>query len=113
MKTVNKVNFYGTNSLSLSDKDNAQIFASANHAISWIENSGLINIIKHPLFDSGLFVNAFQSHEHENKETEYTIYSIFNFGSKAAIYIQDFENGDCISQKFMTKNELNKYDQAD
>ena len=121
MKTFNKTNFHHTVTLSLSDKDNAEIFKTPNHAIHWLNATGLVNILEHPTFDDGLFVNAFKSHEYENKEEdciEFTFYYIFNFGSKAAIYVKEFKSfndkrgrrlaGDCISQKFMTKKEADK-----
>jgi len=119
MKTFNKTNFHGTASLSISDGDNAVIFKTPNHAIHWIEETGLVNVLERPHFDNGLFVNAFKSHEYENKENEskeYTVYYIFNFGSKAAIYVREFESyknekgdylaGNCISQRFMKKKVI-------
>ncbi len=110
MKTFNKTNIHRTAYLSISDKDNAEIFQTPNHAIHWLKATGLVDCLA-PVFDEGLFVNAFKSPEYENKETgcrEYTIYSIFNFGAKAAIYVSEFENAECISQKFMTTKEADK-----
>ncbi|WP_427551943.1 hypothetical protein ACQE3D_25510 (plasmid) [Methylomonas sp. MS20] len=122
MKTFNKTNFHGTVSLSISDSDNAEIFETPNHAIHWLKATGLVDIFEHPIFDDGLFVNAFKSAEYENKYTdrkEFTVYYIFNFGGKAAIYVRDFEsykneNGDylaanCKSKRFLTIQESDKY----
>lgn len=63
------------------------------------------------VWDDGLFVVAFQSPTYTNKETGlegYAVYSIFNFGVKAAIYVEEFE-GDCVvTQRFMTRKEADQ-----
>ena len=110
MKTIYKTNFYGTASLSLSDKDDAQIFESANRAIHWIKLTGLVDKIMDG-FDDGLFVIAFKSPVYENKDSglkEYSVYSVFNFGAKAAIHVKEFRGENCVAQRFMTRKEADK-----
>jgi len=92
MKTFTKHNRYATASITLSDADNAIIFDNCNNAIFWLLSAGLT--CREPIsVDFDFFVNGFKSPEwrDDNKDAEcFTAYKIFNFGSKAAIYVEEW-----------------------
>lgn len=111
MKSFTKRSSY--TSMKISDKDDAAIFESANNAINFIIRNGLANQFSNNIcINYDFFVNAFKTDvfKNENMKAGYFIYSVFNFRSKAAIYIQEYDSEDnetfeVKSSRFMTKKE--------
>ena len=114
MKSFIKHNSHATDAIKISDSDNAKIFKDCNSAIKWLLSTQHAIDAPQP-FNAEFFVAAFKASDDDCADNCEMLYQIFNFGSRAAIYIQEkerYEEGGwrIKSNRFLTDSDAKKMD---